>query len=525
MSEFTGAKKRKSTRRSRRGRRGQDNADRPQTNATISPARSGVEGGKFRPISNQDLPKIDAAIRHILTHIGVSEVPKLVSDSVIKRGGSLSATGRLTFTNTLIDQFLAGCRRDFMLCGQTPEHDIALSGARVYLGTGGAAPQVVDLDTGRYRNSTLYDLYNAARLTDRLDNIHFFSRSLVARDMPNDWLLDVNTVYASLVGTTKHVLTSVTLPEHVAPLAEMFYTIAGSREAFEARPFVSFHVNHAVPPLRLHKESIEVMAEAVKLGIPVHSNVFSQVGASTPVTMAGTIAQNSAEALAGMIFAWLINPDAKIIMGVRPMITDLRTGGFSGGSGEQALIMAATAQVAQYYKLPNSSIAGATDSKLADAQSGYEKSMTVTLAAQAGSNLVTQACGMHAGLMSVAFESYVIDNDMLGGVMRSLSPIEINDETLATGMISEIVRGEGHFLGHPETYKRMQSDFLYPEIADRKSAQEWEDAGSLDIRAVAKMKTKAILASHYPTHISAETDAKLRAQFDIRLPKTQMKPV
>ena len=512
------------TGRSRRGRRGRSHHKQSRSAATVSPAQAGGEGGCFRPISPTDLPKIDAAIRHILTHIGLSEVPKIVSDLVMKHGGGLSADGRLTFTNAIIDQFLAGCQRNFTLCGQLPKQDMPLSGKRVYLGTGGAAPQVVDLETGRYRDSTLRDLYDAARIIDGLDNIHFFSRSLVARDMPNDWLLDVNTAYASLVGTTKHVQTSITLPEHVAPLAEMFYMIAGSREASEARPFVSLNINHVVPPLRYHKESIEVMAEAVRLGIPVHCNVFSQVGASTPVTMAGTIAQNSAESLAGMIFAWLINPEAKTIMGVRPMITDLRTGGFSGGSGEQALIMAATAQVAQYYNLPNSSIAGATDSKIADAQSGYEKSMTVTLAAQAGSNLVTQACGMHAGLMSVAFESYLIDNDMLGGVMRSISPIEINEAMLATDMIREIVRGEGHFLGHPETYKRMQSDFLYPDIADRRSAQEWEDAGSQDIREVARARTRAILASYYPGHVSAEIDTKLRAQFDIRLPKSQMQP-
>lgn len=506
---------RKKADRSRRNRRNRSAVS--ESKSTTSPAKSGIEGGRYRPILDADLPQLDRAIRHVLAEIGFSESPPIMIETITANGGSLTADGRLLFPEALLDRFLAGYKRNWTLHGQNPEHDLLLSNKRVHLGTGGAAPQVVDLESGHYRDSILQDLYDAARICDTLDNIHFFSRCLVARDMPNDLLMDVNTAYASLSGTAKHVFTSITLPEHVPILAEMFYTIAGGRDAFEARPLVSLNINHVVPPLRLHAESCEVMAEAVKLGIPVHSNVFSQVGASTPVTMAGSIVQNMAESLAGMIFAWLINPNAKVIMGVRPMITDLRTGGFSGGSGEQAQIMAASAQMAHYYNLPNSCIAGATDSKLADAQSGYEKSMTVTLAAQAGSNLVTQAAGMHAGLMGVALESYVIDNDMLGGVMRSISRFEVNETTLATEMISDIVLGDGHFLGHPETYKRMESDFLYPQIADRKSPEEWEEAGSRDIRDVAKEKTQQILATHYPSHISAEIDAQLREKFDIRL--------
>lgn len=466
--------------------------------------------------------QIDQAIREILEKVGFSEAPPIVIETVTARGGKLTHDGRITFPKPLIDEALAGFKRHFTLYGQTPGHELVLSGKRVYVGTGGAAPQVVDLETGRYRDSTLRDLYDAARMTDALENIHFFSRSLVARDMPDDLALDINTAYASLTGTAKHICTSAALPEHVPLIAEMCFAIAGSREAFIERPFLSFNINHVVPPMRLHKESCEVMAEAARLGIPIHSNSFGQLGASSPVTLAGSIVQNVAEALAGMIFAWLINPEVKAILGSRPMITDLRTGGMSGGSGEQALIMAATAQMAQYYDLPNTCIAGATDSKIPDAQSGYEKSLTVTLAAQAGSNMITQASGMQAALMAVAFESYVIDNDMLGSIMRSISPIEVNAATLATEMISEIVRGEGHFLGHSETYKRMQTDFLYPKIADRRSPQEWQADGCKDIRDIAKAKARQILASHFPRHISKETDEQLRARFDIRLPEKEM---
>ena len=452
----------------------------------------------------------------------MSEAPSIVVEQVTAAGGSLDQDGRLHFSADLIERALDGLQRDFSLCGQQAEHDLQLGGQRVHVGSGGAAPLIMDLESGCYRESSLRDLYDAARVVDSLEHIHFFSRSLVARDMPDLRSLDINTAYACLAGTSKHVFTSVSQPEHVAEIAEMCFLIAGSREAFYQRPFLSLNINTPVPPMRFDADSCEVMAEAARLGIPLHSNTFGQMGASSPVTIAGTVAQTIAETLSGMIFAWLVNPAAKIIFGTRPLVTDLRTGAMSGGSGEAAIAMAASAQMANYYKLPSSTIAGATDSKLADAQSGYEKCLTVALAAQAGSNLITQAAGMHASLMGCALESYVIDNDMLGGIMKSLTAIEVSEETLAIASIDEVVHGDGHFLGQPETLQRMQTDFVYPEIGDRRSIVDWEEDGSKDIREVARDRTRQILQQHFPRHLSAEIDSKLRDKFDIRLPQAVM---
>ena len=475
-------------------------------------------GGRFVPLLARDVERIDAAVREILISIGMSEAPPVVVGSVTAHGGQLGDDGRLRFSERLIEDALAGFNRNFTLPGQTPMHDILLRGARVYVGSGGAAPHIVDLDSGRYRPSTLCDLHNAARVVDTLENIHFFSRSLIAGNMPDAFSLDLNTAYAALIGTAKPVFTSASAPAHVEAVAKLCFAIAGSESAFVARPFLSFNINHVTPPLRYAAEACEVMAAAVRLGFPVHANSFGQLGASSPVTIAGTVAQNVAETLAGMIFAWCLDADAKVIFGARPMITDLRTGAVSGGSGEQALLMTATTQMAQHYDLPNTCIAGGTDSKIADAQSGFEKCLAVTLAAQAGANMITQACGMLASLSGCALESYVIDNDMLGGILRSLVPPEVNADTLSVSAISEVVAGVGHFLGHSETLRRMEMDFLYPKISDRRTFDEWQADGGLDIREVARVQTREILNIHFPTHVNPECDARVRDALEIRLP-------
>ena len=164
-----------------------------------------------------------------------------------------------------------------------------------------------------------------------------------------------------------------------------------------------------------------------------------------------------AEALAGMVITWLINPDCRAIFGPRPMIADLRTGALTGGGGEQAVAMAAGVQMEQYYGLSNSCIAGATDSKVPDAQSGFEKALNVSLAAHVGSNMVTQACGMQAALMGCSLESYVIDNDMLGSILRSVRGIEPDSDTISVDVFDHAVHGDGHYPGSADTMGRIQA--------------------------------------------------------------------
>ena len=479
-------------------------------------------GGRLNILSDADMASIHAASLELLETFGMSDAPDTVADLVCAAGGAVTDEGRLTFPAALVDRALKGLCPDVTLFGREPRHDLRLDATSVHLGSGGAAPMILDMESGRYRPSTLADLYDAARLVDALPHVAFFARSLVARDMEDDRLLDVNTCYAALAGTRKHVIVSATAADHVDDIAAMCHLVAGGRDAFAARPFLSLNINHVAPPMRFSQDAAEVLAAAARAGIPCMVNTFGQLGASSPVTVAGCLAQSNAETLAGMVVAWLANPDTPAIYGARPMVTDLRSGGMAGGSGEQALLTAAASQMARFYGLANSTIAGATDSKTADAQSGYEKALSVTMAAQAGANLITQTAGMQAGLMGASLEAYVIDNDMLGAIRRSLAPVEVNAETLNPQMIANTIRSEGHFLGHPQTFGRMKSDFLYPDLADRRPIEDWEASGGPDIRDRAKEIATTILETHFPPVLEDEIDAALRREFDIRLPRSRM---
>ena len=207
-----------------------------------------------------------------------------------------------------------------------------------------------------------------------------------------------------------------------------------------------------------------------------------------------------------------------------PFISDLRRGSFSGGCGEEALVIAATAQLVNHYGLISSVPTGMTDSKTMDAQAGYEKGITTLAAVLAGGNSVSTYPGIVGSLMAQSFEGMVIDNDMMGMALRLVRGIEVTDETLAVEDIERAVFGEGHFLGRPQTLELMQSEYLYPEIGDRRTPNEWEVGGHPTIYALAHEKVNAILSSHYPEYIDPKADAAIREKFPIKLDAADMRP-
>jgi len=507
----------RSSRNGRGGRRAGGQKPEADLKASLSGHRIIGRGGSFNPLDQAGVAAIDATARELLLTTGLAEAPPAAVELARAAGGRLDDRGRLLFPEKLIEAALAGLPREISLYGRGGDTDLELAPSRVHVGTGGASPLIYDSGPGRFRESTLADIYDAARLVDTLPHIHFFSRPLVARDMPDQRHLDINTAYASLAGTRKHVIVSAGTPENVRDIARICYQLAGSEEDFRARPFLSLNINHVVPPLRFDGDAVLVLIEAVRCGIPVMANTFGQLGASSPVTIAGCVAQTCAETLAGMILAFLVDPKARVVFGPRPMITDLRTGGMAGGSGEQALLTAASMQMARFYGLPSSTIAGATDSKIPDAQSGYEKCLTVAQTVQAGANIITQACGAQAALMGISLGAMVIDNDMLGAILKATAKVDISPETLDVRAIDAVATGAGHFLGEAETYARMHTDFLYPEIADRTSIGVWQEAGSPDIRKVAENHVGQVLASHRPIYIDPVCDQVLHNELPILL--------
>jgi trimethylamine--corrinoid protein Co-methyltransferase len=492
---------------------------------SLRPVRPGMPGGRYKPLEDSDVSRIHHAALDVLEKIGLADATPSGIDYMTKAGAVLNSAGRLIFPRALVEDTVARAARHFVLHGQDPKHDMEPWGSRVYFGTAGAAVHIVNAKTGDYRDSTTKDLYDIARVVDTLEHLHFYQRSVVCREVATPLEMDINTAYASVAGTTKHVGTSWVQPQHVEASLEMFHLMAGGEDKWRARPFVSQSNCFVVPPLKFAYDACLCLETAVRGGMPVLLLSAGQAGATAPAALASALVQEVAECLAGLVYVNAVKPGAPAIFGTWCFVSDLRTGAMSGGSPEQALLSAASAQLSRFYDLTGGTASGMSDAKLPDMQAGYEKAYNHALVGNAGANLIYESAGMLASLLGFSMEGLIIDNDVIGAVQRTIKGIEVTDESLSLETIRKVcLEGPGHYLGSDQTLHLMQREYIYPTVGDRTSPNQWVDEGRPTVVDRASRKLESILASHYPTHLSDSVDAAIREKLPIRLPREAMRP-
>jgi len=469
---------------------------------------------KRGPLSEADLQAIFDAALDLLARLGMGEVPDRLADDLVAAGAK-AKNDRVLFPKTLVHDAIASAAKTFTLHGRDPKRSIHVGGDKVYFGTGGAAVQVLDIDDATYRPSTLQDLHDLTRLQDTLANVSWYTRCCVATDVPDVYDLDVNTAYALLRNTTKPTATSFTLAEHVAPIVEMLDIAAGGPGAFAARPFMKTHISPVISPMRYGEDAVDVVYECIKHNVPMSCITAAQAGATAPATLAGFLAQSLAETLASLVMVHAIQPGFPMIFSNWPLVIDLRTGAFSGGSGETAVLNAASAQLSNWLGLPSGVAASMTDAKAIDAQYGAEKGITSLAAALAGGNLIYESSGMTASLLGASFEAFVLDDEMHSHTYRALRGIEVTPDNLAFDAICASVLGDGHFLGSDHTFAAMERDYFYPALADRDEPRTWTIGGAQDAWTRANAKAKQILATHQPDYLDTQQDAAIRKRFNI----------
>ena len=485
----------------------------------------GMSGGKYRPLSEHDIERIYDTALDLLENVGVgSPIPEILHYALPK-GCTVDSDNRLHFPRSLVEDLIEVSAKEYTLFAPDPTHDLLVSGSKVFYSTSGEAVSILDFDTQSYRPTRLIDLYDAARLADQLEHIHTFGQPFIAADYSNDiYVHDINIAYAQLAGTKKPFALGIANVQHIDPIIELLDTYLGEEGAFLKRPFCTIGGCPIVSPLRFGTENAQVMVKMAELGLTCDIAVAPQAGATSPAALAGTMVQCFAETLSCLCVVNMVRPGIAINFGMWPFISDLRTGSFSGGSGEEALITAATVQLCNHFGFITSIGAGMTDAKTMDVQAGYEKALSTAAAALAGCNLVAAYPGIVGSLIGQSFEGMLIDNDMLGNIQRIMRGIEVNTETLSYDVIKETVTGVGHYLGHPQTLDLMRSEFLYPEVADRLTPSLWEELGHKTLYEQAHLRVADLLEGYYPQCIEPKADARIRAKFPIKLEPKDMQP-
>jgi trimethylamine--corrinoid protein Co-methyltransferase len=483
----------------------------------------GLVGGQYKPLTDAQVQRIHEAALSILQRTGV-EVAEPEALRLFEEAGAMvdvddkspDAAPRVRIPRSLVEDAIDWAPSRVVLAGRDPEWDLELEGARVHIGTGGAALNVLDHRTEELRPAVLRDVAELARLVDALDNIHFYLVPIYPTDL-DEKVVDINTYYAGLANTTKHVQAGVYTIQGIRDTVEMCEHIAGGAEALRERPIVSFITCWLVSPLKLATDVTSLMIETCRQRIPVVLSAAPMAGSTAPVTLAGMLAQLTAEQLSGVVLAQLARRGASLLIGPIPATADMQSGRYLAGAAEFGLTNAAMAQLAQFYQLPMYNSGGMTDAKTPDVQAGFEKAMSAVLTALSGSNFIHHAAGMLENMSIVAPEQFVIDNEILGMTTRVVRGIEVNDDTLALDAIDEVGPG-GHFLISDHTIRHMRSEFYYPSaVVNRQGWDMWQQDGGLDARERAKDIAQDILANHQPEPLDLAVATWIRERFELQI--------
>jgi trimethylamine--corrinoid protein Co-methyltransferase len=479
-------------------------------------ARPGLLGGQYQPLSQAHIQHIHQASLEVLERTGI-HVENDEALDFFRQGGARVEGPRVHISPAMVERALESVPSRVLLAGRDPGQDLMLEGKRVYVGTGGSPTRILDPGADEVRPGTLRDLADLARLADALPHCDFIVIPLHPTDVPDEDV-PVNRFYTCLANSTKHVMSNVQgradSLEGLRQVIAMGVLIAGGLDRLQERPFLSCITSWMVSPLHLDTRVTDILIEWCQHGLPVVLSSAPMAGSTSPVTLAGTLVQLNAEQLSGIVLTQLVRPGTPVLAGYIPGLADMRSGGYLGGGVEFGMMQAAAAQLAHHYGVPIYGSGGMSDSKLPDAQAGYEKMATLLLAAMGGCNFIHHAISMVTNMSVASLEQAVIDDEMVGMVLRVLRGLDVTRDALAVEAIDRVGPG-GHYLMDAHTLRFMRSELFHPALADRQNRAMWEAAGKLDTRARAVARVEAILEGHQPPGLPPEVDAAIRSSFNI----------
>ena len=467
--------------------------------------RRRLAGVSMEVLGQDDLEDIHLATLRVLELAGVFVESEDALD-VFARGGCRvdTVTKMVRIPPHVIEDAVRSSPPTLVLHGRDRARDVVLGRGRSVFTSFGEGIFVIDPYTGERREPRKEDVAASAAVVDALDGLGLCNRALGSHDVPLR-VAALHNADAILRNTTKHVVIgpqSGFIAERVVGLQA---AILGSADAVHERPLVTFTAC-PVSPLKLARDCCEIILVAARSGIGANVVSMALAGGSSPVTLAGTLVVHNAEVLAGIALAQLAERGAPVLYGSVTTGMDLRLAAASVGSPELTLISAAVAQLARHYGLPSFVAGGLGDSKLADAQSGHEKTLTATLAAMAGANVIAGAGISESGL-TFDFGQLIMDAEFAAMIGQCAAGIAVDDETLAVDDIIA-VGSFGDYLSLDATLRHMR-DMSRPRLIDRRAHEDWLAQGGTDIHERSLVEARRVLEEHRPAPLPPEVLAEM----------------
>jgi len=451
---------------------------------------------QVKVLSDREIQAIHNASIVILRDTGVivhhDEVLRLLAEA----GAQVDQHNKIArMPEQLVMDCVARAGRQYVLYGRNMQHVTRFGYGDFVLMSSPGQFGWIDSQSGRLRSATIRDAHDAIRLGDALDNINIVG-SMAQPEEVSEKYRDVFLTGELVKGTSKPTRCWVRNGRTARYILEIYRAVAGGDAALRAHPMVEAFLE-PISPLQLPKDGLDIVSEFARAGQPVIIGPMAMTSGTAPATLAGTLAQENAEILAGIVVAQLLAPGIPVTYGGIPHIMDPRTSICSFGSPEQALMAVAMVQIARSYGFPVYINVGLTDAKVPDVQAGIEKGSTMLLGVLAGADTFGHCgiCGTdHAGSLSWLF----IDNELMNYVKRIMRGFEVSDDTLATDVVSTVGPG-GNYLAEQHTVEHFRRELWLPGMAwTRQSWDIWESEGCSSMADRALDGVNRILATHEP---------------------------
>jgi trimethylamine--corrinoid protein Co-methyltransferase len=461
-------------------------------------------------LTPEQVVRVHQASLEILEKVGML-VRNAQARQILARNGCRvdESTQNVRFPRDVVEDFRGSIPPTFTFHARDPRFDKRLPGDSPVIVTASSAPDVIDLLNGQARRATSDDLARIAHLVNALEGHDVFSISTLAEDAPPG-LFSITRFYTALKNTVKPVRGSGP-PEDFEAILKLAFTIAGSEAAYREHPFVTHHYCPVVSPLTMDFDSTAALIFYTERDLPCYPTIVPNAGLTSPLTLAGTLAQGNAEFLGAAVLEQMVRRGKPTIYATLPTVADMRTGAYAPGAIETGLLFIAFAQMALYYNIPNGGYIGLTNSKVNDAQSGYETGMSA-VAGLLGGVQMFNLTGLLDALMAFDFAKAVIDDEIALMLKRLKRGMEFGEDNLALDVIGE-VGPAGGFIDHTHTLERMKTTAFLPFVADRDARQQWMEKGSKDSQAHAMDVVCNILTSDNSAVWSPDVDARVRAAF------------
>ncbi len=462
--------------------------------------------GYFQLLSEHDLSQIHLTAMRLLDRVGVAFPQPAALQTFLQHGARVDGN-RVFLTEAEVMDAIKSVPAEFTIRARNPSRNVTIGHGKSVFAPGYGAPFLVDAELGK-RAATLDDYHNLARLSHALPNQDVSGYLLV--DPEGVPAAHLQMLYAHMIHSDKPFIGSTAGARGAQQTLEMAHILFGGD--LDGAPFTISLIN-SLTPLGYSTEMLDVLVEYARARQPVLIAALAMSGSTGPVTLAGTLAMQTAELLAGIVLAQWISPGTPVVFGSTSSNIDMRSGALCIGSPELSQLIAAHAQLARYYGLPSRSGGALTDASYPDAQAGFESMMGLLTAVNSGVDFILHSAGILSSFLAFSFEKFVLDDEMCGMVRRLHTGFSVSPESLAYDVVEQVGPG-GNFLMADHTLEHCRTEFWQPAVCDRDGLDSWMNGGRRDAVARATGRWQKLLREHEDPELDSGTQRQLKAYLE-----------